>query len=179
VTGVPDGRVAAVLLLQVQSVFWTPSLGGCELRKAISTLVVACAFVAGASGVAQAASAHAKPTRCGTKYTPSCTTPKITNKALSPNCVDAGPSYKLPTFTFVSNAGIKKIQVSLGSQTIKVITFPGQGKTQYSLNNVLVPTKGLQAGPQSVSVEVTDIANKSVSRTLRFSICQAKPVFTG
>ncbi len=87
--------------------------------------------------------------------------------------------FKLPTITFVSNAGIKKIQVTLAPRTIKLITFPGQGPTQYSLTNVAVPTTGLLAGAHSVSVEVTDVANKSASKTLRFSICQTKPVFTG
>lgn len=154
-------------------------MGGCELRKAISTLAIACAFVAGASGVAEAAKTHVKPTRCGTKYTPSCTKPKITHQAVSPKCVNAGPSYKLPTITFVSNAGIKQIQVMLGSKGIKTLTFPGQGKTQYSLKNVQVRTAGLQAGAHSVSVKVTDLTNKSAGKTLHFSICQTKPVFTG
>jgi hypothetical protein len=149
------------------------------LRKAISTLAVACAFVACASGVAEAAQTHVKPTRCGGKYKPGCTKPKITNTPLSPQCVDAGPAFKLPAITFVSNAGITKIQVSLAPRTIKLITFPGQGKTQYSLNNLSIPTTGLLAGAHSVTVEVTDVAGNSASKTLRFSICQTKPVFTG
>jgi hypothetical protein len=149
------------------------------LRKAISTLAVACAFVAGASGIAAAAQTHVKPTRCGGKYRPACTTPKITNKPVSPQCVDAGPAYKLPTVTFISNAGIKKIQVSLVPRTIKLITFSGQGKTQYSLTGLRIPTTGLLAGGHTVSVKVTDLTNKSASKTLRFSICQTKPVFTG
>ncbi|HEX3801312.1 MAG TPA: hypothetical protein VHV75_00585 [Solirubrobacteraceae bacterium] len=135
--------------------------------------------MAGASGVASAAQAHVKPTRCGGKYLPACTKPKITNKPVSPQCADAGPAFRLPTVTFVSNAGIKTIQVSLASRTIKLITFSGQGKTQYSLKGVSVPTTGLLAGGHSVSVKVTDITNKSASKTLRFSICQMKPVFTG
>jgi hypothetical protein len=149
------------------------------LRKAISTLAVACAFVAGASGVAEAAKTHVKPTRCGTKYTPRCTGPKISSKSLPPQCRDAGPTFTLPTITFVSNSGIKKIQVVMSPRTIKLVTFPGQGKTQYSLKGVQIPTKGLVAGGHSVSVTVTDIANKTASKTLRFSICQTKPVFTG
>ena len=157
------------------------SLGGFELRKAISTFVVACAFVAGASGVAEAAKPHLKPTRCGTKYTPACRPPLISNKTLSPQCVSAGPSVKLPTITFVSNAGIKKVQVLLGNppRTIKVVTFSGQGKTQFSLAGLNVSTTGLLAGGHSVSIKVTDIRSKTVSKTLHFTICTAKPVFTG
>jgi hypothetical protein len=154
--------------------------GGFELRKAISALVVASAFVAGASGVANAATAHVQPTRCGTKYTPACTKPVITNKTPSPQCAKTGPSYKLPNFTFVSNAGLAKIELVLdGSKVIKVVTFTGQGPTQDSLNGVSVPTTGLAAGEHTVTVTATDIAGKSSSKKLNFAICQAKPVFTG
>jgi hypothetical protein len=149
------------------------------LRKTISTLVVACALVVGVAGVAQAAQPQVKPTRCGTKYRPACTAPKITNKPLSPTCVAAGAGYKLPTITFVSNTGIDRIQVSVAPKTIKLITFKGQGVTQYSLKGLTVPTTGLAAGGHELTVTVTDLLNKTASKTLRFSVCQAKPVFTG
>lgn len=154
--------------------------GGFELRRAISTLAVACAFLAGASGVANAATSHVKPTRCGTKYTPACTKPQITNKTPSPQCATAGTSYKLPNFTFVSNAGLAKVEVVLdGSKVLKTVTFGGQGPTQDALNGLSVPTDGLQAGRHTVVVTATDIAGKSAAKTLNFAICQAKPVFTG
>jgi hypothetical protein len=154
--------------------------GGFELRKAISTLVVVCAFVAGASGVANAATAHVQPTRCGTKYTPACTKPVITNKMPSPQCSKVGSPFNLPKFTFVSNTGLAKIEVLLdGSKVIKVVTFSGQGPTQDALNGLSVPTTGLSAGQHTVTVTATDIAGKSASKKLNFAICQAKPVFTG
>ena len=174
-----DGRVPRGLLDAGAVCLIGYTAGGFELRKAISTFVVACAFVAGASGVAEAGATHIKSKRCNTKYTPACAAPKIHSKSLPPQCVSAGPAVKLPTITFVSNAGIKKIQVMLGTRTIKVVTFSGQGKTQYSLKGLMVSTAGLLAGGHNVSVKVTDVTNKTASKSLRFSICQAKPVFTG
>jgi hypothetical protein len=189
------------------------------MRKAISTIVIACAFVAGTSGVADAARSTVKPSKCGTKYTPSCkrcgtkytpsctkpkrcgtkytprctkpkrcgtkytprcTRPKFTNPPLNPRCRAAGSAYKLPTFTFVSNAGLRKIKVIFDDpKTLKVVTFKGTGPKQFKLNGVRVPTKGLNAGAHHVTVTAVDITSKSVSKTLRFMICQPMPVFTG
>jgi hypothetical protein len=162
------------------------------LRKAISVIVIACAFVAGASGVADATGSHAKT--CGTLYTPACkakpkkkhkpkpkpptTKPKVT-VPMSPGCKNAGQADTLPTFTFVSNAGLRKIKVVFQSKTLKVFNFKGKGPKQFKLIGVRVPTKGLKAGAHNVTVTAADVKGKSVSKTLRFTICQAKPVFTG
>jgi hypothetical protein len=153
-------------------------LGVLELRKAITTIAVACAFIAGASGVAEAAKSHVSLKRCGHRYTPSCTPPRIANKTPSPQCVSQGASYKLPTITFTSNAGLKKIQVVLGNRTIKMVSFKGSGPTKYSVQ-LPVPTVDLLAGAHSISVTVTDVRKKTVHKTLHFSVCQAKPEFTG
>jgi hypothetical protein len=158
---------------------WTPSQGGCELRKAISTVVVACAFVAGASGVASASQKHVATRRCGTKYTATCTVPKITNKPVSAKCISTGAAYTLPSMTFTSNSGIKKIQITEGGRTIKVISFNGQGRTQYTIKSLRLSTAGLNAGGHPITVKVTDIRGRSASKTLRFSVCVATPVFTG
>lgn len=151
------------------------------MRKAISTFVVACTVVAGASGVAAAAKPHVAGKRCDTTYTPRCHAPQITNKTLSPQCVSAGPSITLPKINFVSNAGIKKIQILLQNppRSLTVKSFKGQGPTQFSVTGLHVPTTGLLAGGHNITVKVTDVRNRSVSKTLRFSICTTKPVFTG
>lgn len=152
------------------------------MRKAISTVVVACAFVAGAAGVASASAVRAHGStkkRCGTKYTPACTTPKITNKPVSPKCVDVGSTYVVPTITLTSNSGIRKVQVQEGSHSLKSVTFKGQGVTQYSIKSLGLSTTGLASGAHSLSVKVTDIRGRSASKTFHFSICVATPVFTG
>lgn len=150
------------------------------MRKAISTVVVACAFVAGAAGVASASQkSHVSTRRCNTKYTATCTPPKIVSKPVSPKCISTGTGFKLPSITFTSNAGIRKIQVREGGRTIKLITFKGQGQTQYKLNGLSLATRGLGSGGHPVTITVTDIRGRSASKTLRFSVCVATPVFTG
>lgn len=149
------------------------------MRKAISTVVVACAFVAGASGVATAARVHVSTTRCGNKYTPACTKPKIKNKPLSAKCVSAGSRYTLPDITFTSNAGLRRIQVREGSKTLRTISFTGKGPTQFALKGLAVSTVGLNSGGHQLSVKVTDVKGKSASKALRFSVCVSTPVFTG
>jgi hypothetical protein len=161
-------------------------LGGCEVRKAIATLVVGCAVAAGASGVATAARPHVGGKKCGTKYTPACkkhhevfTKPRIVTPPVSPKCVNTGATYMLPKVTFTANAGIRTIQVREGLRTIKVVRFKGRGKTKYSLGGLMVATTGLSAGGHQLSVKVTDTRGRSASATVRFSVCVTTPVFTG
>lgn len=117
--------------------------------------------------------------RCNTRYTPTCTKPHIKTPPVSAKCVSTGSSYKLPKLTFTSNAGIRRIQVREGASTVKLITFHGRGPTQYSLNGLIVHTVGLGSGGHAITVRVTDVRGKSASKTLRFSVCVATPVFTG
>lgn len=150
----------------------------------ISTCAIACALFAGVSGVAEAKKpvkkSKASTALCGTTYTAACTAPTVTYTTPSPQCVDAGPAYKLPDFKFAANAGLAKVEVVLDDpQTIKTVNFTGTGPTQYTLKGVTVPTTGLAAGAHHVTVSATDDAGKNVSKTLRFTICQTKPAFTG
>ena len=149
------------------------------MRKAITTVAVAVAFVAGAAGVATAARSHVSTKRCGTKYTPACTIPNIKHPPVSPRCVSAGARYVIPNVTITSNAGIRQIQVTDVPKPIRTVNFTGNGPTQFVLKGVAVSTVGLSAGGHTVNVKVTDVKGKSASKTLRFSICVATPVFTG
>ena len=157
------------------------------MRKAITTLVVACAVAAGVSGVATAAGPHVSTKKCGTKYTPACRKqaakhfgkPTIKTPPVSPRCVATGTTYKLPSMTFTAPAGIRSIQVREGSKTVKTISFRGHGTTKYSLRNLVLHTLGLGAGGHAISVRITDAKGRSASKTLRFSVCVSTPVFTG
>ncbi len=153
------------------------------MRKAILTVAVAFALIAVTTGVADAASSSAKrhvlDTRCGNTYTPACHKPRISNKTPDPQCVDIGTAYKLPTISFTSNAGIKKITVLLGNKTIKSVSFSGQGPVKYAIKTLAVPTVDLLSGAHAVSVDVTNTAGATVHKTLNFSVCQAAPEFTG
>jgi hypothetical protein len=136
-----------------------------------------------AAGVADAAKSSVKhqvlTTRCGTTYTPACTKPKISNHSPDPTCVDSGTAYKLPTISFKSNSGLKRIKVLLGGKAVKTVTFKGQGPTTFKIKSLPVPTVDLQSGAHAIAVDVTDLNGKTVKRTLNFSICAAAPEFTG
>lgn len=157
------------------------------MRKAITTVVVGLAVAAGATGVATAAGSHVSTKKCGTKYTPACqkahkktfAKPTIKTPPVNAKCVNTGATYKLPTMTFKAPAGIRNIQVREGSKTVKTVTFRGSKTTSYSLRNLVVHTLGLGAGGHALSVRITDAKGRSASKTLRFSVCVATPVFTG
>lgn len=145
------------------------------MRKAIVAVVVAGAL----SAVIPALASGASSPRCGGTYTPTCRPPHLTFKTPGAACVKMGPTYKLPTLTFTSIAGIRRIRIVLGSKVLFNKRFSGEGPTQYTLKGRSVPTHGLAHGGHVVTITVTDIVGKSVSRKLRFVICKAAPVFTG
>lgn len=141
-----------------------------------------------------AAGSHVGGKKCGTKYTPACqkhhrrhhhkpkppvfTKPTIKAPPVSPKCTDTGGTYRVPTITFTAAAGIRRIQVREGSRTIKLLTFSGH-RTKYPLRGLTVRTAGLGAGGHQLSFKITDAQGRSASKTLRFSVCVATPVFTG
>lgn len=140
-------------------------------------LFIACA--AGVLAVALSGLASGATARCNTTYTPTCTGPAIGNVTLSANCRNSGAVVRLPNITFRSLPGIRSITVKQGSRTIKTKSFKGQGPQRFTLKNVLIHTAGFGPGVHTVTITVKDVRGKKASRTLRFSICRVKPVFTG
>jgi hypothetical protein len=124
------------------------------------------------------ARAHVSTTRCGNKYTPACTAPHISHSPISGKCVSGGSTYTLPNLRFTSNAGIRKIQIREGSRTLKVIKFKGQGPTQYTLKSLAITTLRLAAGGHPITVKITDVKGRSVSKSISFSVCEATPKIT-
>jgi len=153
------------------------------LKKLIVTAgVVAVSALGAVSSASAAGTQHPQVgiKKCGTgTYAVACTSPKVsTSSSLKPGCVNSGTSVKLPTFSFTANAGIKKITVTITKRTLKTVSPKGE-PTTYKLKNVAVPTVDLASGAHSVTVKVTDGKGKTASKTLHFSVCVAKPVFTG
>lgn len=137
--------------------------------------------LAGALAVAIASIASgATGARCGTRYTKACTPPRFTI-VLSPGCHKAGGAVTLPATTFTSVAGIRRIDVTFNFAPLKTIRFSGSGPQQYTLRGLKVSTQGLKAGIYPVTVTITDVRNKVLTRTVRFSVCRpaTKPIFTG
>lgn len=144
------------------------------MRKVLSTLLIAGAMILAAASLASGASGK----RCGTTYTKPCTKPVITTHAIPPSCKAPGKSFTLPTIKFSSNAGIRKIKITLGSKVLKSKTFSGRGPTHYTVKGLKVSTKGLK-GSHTIKVFIKDVNGRTASRTLRFHVCTVKPVFTG
>lgn len=144
------------------------------MRKVLSTLFIAGAFVLALTSLASGASGA----RCGTLYKPPCTKPTITVHSLPPACTKPGSTITLPNIKFSSNAGIRKVMVKLGSKVLKSKTFTGRGPTHYTIKGLKVSTKGLK-GAHTITISVKDINGRTASRTLRFRVCAVKPVFTG
>jgi ribosomal protein L28 len=107
------------------------------------------------------------------------TTPKIVNNPPSAKCVNTGGKYKLPKVTFTSNSGIRSVQVRTGAKTVKTVSFPGKGASQYTLNGLSIATLGLASGGHDVSLRVTDVKGRAATKTLHFLVCVSTPVFTG
>jgi hypothetical protein len=122
---------------------------------------------------------HVSTTRCGNKYTPACTKPKIKHPPVSPRCVSAGTRYEVPTITITSTAGLRRIQVLDAPKPVRTITFTGRGPTQFALKGLGVSTVGFSSGGHLIVVKVTDVKGKTASKVLRFSVCVSTPVFTG
>ena len=161
------------------------------MRKLIVMLCLAAALMVGVASGAQAAGQKAhRHARCAAsvkvhknQYLPMCTNPRINFKTPSAQCVKGLLPYKLPELTFVSNAGIRSIRLELiPPHLLKLVTFSGEGKTQYRLKGFTLNLHGLKAGVHHIKVQVKDVRGKTVTKTLRFTVCTvhtATPVFTG
>jgi hypothetical protein len=145
------------------------------MRKFLFTIFLVGAVAVAASSFASGATV----VRCGTKYTKACTKPAVAVKSLAVACHNTGAKFALPNVTFTSLPGIRSVRVQVGSKTVRLATFGGQGPQQYKLKGVSIQTAGLGSGVHTVTITVTDVKGKKVTRTLRFSICRSVPVFTG
>src|SRR5437588_9659028 len=120
------------------------------MRRAFKPLLGAVAIFAVSAGIAQGIT----PPRCGTLYTPACTSPHLSG-VISAACKPAG-SVLHPSVTATSNAGIRKVTVSFRGHTLASRHFNGQGPTS-SRVRFAVNTTGLAPGGYPVKVLVTDI----------------------
>lgn len=143
------------------------------MRKVLFTLLIAGALAVGVSSLA----IGAQGARCGTLYTPTCTKPHITARP-PVGCRKPAKTFTLATIRFSSNAGIRRVTVKLGSKVLKSKKFSGRGPTHYTIKGLKVSTKGLSTGGHTITVTVRDVKGKTVSRTIRFTVCPP-PKFTG
>ncbi len=145
------------------------------MRKVLLTLVIACVAVLAVAGLASGATKK----HCGTLYTPKCRKPTITVRHIPPQCKKPSSTFTLPTVKIHSIAGIRKIQITVGSTVVYTKSFKGIGPQNWTIKGLKVSAKGLAKGGHSVKIFVKDINGKTASDTLHFTVCAPKPVFTG
>jgi hypothetical protein len=149
------------------------------MRRFIFPLLGVVAILAlGAIPAASASKGHARPhiVRCGTLYTPACKKPTIVvhSKVV---CEHTGTTIHFP-ISLHGNAGLRKVVIKVGGRTITTKKFKG-GPVNRSLV-VAVNTRGSKPGLFTLTVAITDVRGKTVTRTAHFTICKPKPpVFTG
>jgi hypothetical protein len=120
--------------------------------------------------------AHRNPPKCGTLYKPPCRKPTIVVQSRVA-CVKTGTILRFP-ITVRGNAGLRTVTVKLGSRTIRVVRFKNRPTRRSFV--VAVNTRGSKPGIFTLTVRVTDVRGKSVTRRAHFLICKPKPpIFTG
>ena len=145
------------------------------MRKVLYTSMGAAAVVIASASIAAAAS----PALCGTRYTPRCTGPTISHIPVSVACHAPASKIHLAAFTASANAGIKKITVTVHSQTVTILSVNGNGAKKKTISGLTINTVGLAAGAHTITIKVVDNRGKTVTTTYHFAICKPKPIFTG
>jgi len=148
------------------------------MRKFILALAGAVALVALTANLAVGASRRAKdpaPTRCGTLYTPPCKGPAAVVRSKIA-CQNSGTVLRFPV-SASGSAGLREVTVHFGGKTIKVVHYTG-APLKKTLT-VVINSKGFKPGLYSLTVKVTDVLGKTVTKVAHFTICTPKPVFTG
>jgi hypothetical protein len=118
----------------------------------------------------------AQPTvRCGGLYKPPCRAPVVISRSVVA-CQNTGTTISFP-IRLHSSAGLRSVVVRVDGKKIKSKKFSG-APTDASFR-VRVSTRGFKAGLHTLATKVTDTRGKSKSKSVHFSICKPKPVFTG
>ena len=150
------------------------------MRRLLISLVGVFAVFAMTASLASSASrpqnaAHASAIHCGGLYQPPCTAPVVISRSVVA-CQQTGTTLTFPV-TLRANAGLRGATVRFRGKKVKSKKFPGNPTS--AKFKVTVHTKGLKAGLFTLSTKVTDTRGKSATKSVHFTICKPKPVFTG
>lgn len=143
------------------------------MRKVLLMLAGVCAMALAATSLASGATTA----KCGTLYTPKCTKPTIHERPLPPRC-DRTRTLTLPPIHAHAIAGIKKLEVTLGSKVLYEKTFKGNNTQNYTIKHLKFSTKGVSPGVHTIKEKVTDVNGRTATHTEGFRVCQP-PKFTG
>jgi hypothetical protein len=148
------------------------------MRKLILSLIAVSALFAMTASLASSrtiVSAARAPRRCGGLYQPPCKKPTVITRSIV-SCQQTGTILDFP-ISVHANAGLSRATVRRGGKTIKTKKFPGN-PTDASFS-ATVNTHGFGPGLFTLGVTVTDTRGATASKTVHFTICRPKPVFTG
>lgn len=149
------------------------------MRKVFFMLLAAFAVLAVtanlAAGASKRPSAHASVVRCGGLYQPPCIAPTVIARS-AVACRNTGTTLTFPVSVHAI-AGLANASAKYKGKTIKKVTF--KGSPQNGHFTVVISTRGNKPGLFKLTVRATDTRGKSASRTVHFTICRPKPVFTG
>lgn len=137
-------------------------------------LVGLCAVALAATSLASGATTK----HCGTLYTPKCKKPVITTRHLPGRCDAPTKTFTLPAIHDYAIAGLRKVEVTLGSKVLFEKTFKGTGTQSYTIRHLKVHTASLASGGHTLKIKATDVNGRTTTRTERFTVCP-RPRFTG
>lgn len=150
------------------------------MRKVLFTFLAAVAVLAAtasfAAGASHRPSAHVSVIRCGqTIYQPPCVGPAVVARS-AVACRNTGTILRFPVSAHAI-AGLASASAKYKGKTIKKVKFTGSPQNGHF--TVVISTKGNKPGLFTLTVRATDTRGVSASRTVHFTICRPKPVFTG
>jgi hypothetical protein len=141
------------------------------MRKLLISLIAVSGLFAMTASLASSAPPQGK---CA--QNPIYCAPPAVSAASIVNCEHAGTTLKFP-ITAHAQAGLKSAIVKFRSTTIKKKSFPHHPNT--ARFTATLSTRGFRPGLFRLSTTITDTLGKKASRSVHFTICKPKPVFTG
>jgi hypothetical protein len=156
------------------------------MRKFLISLIAVSALFAMTAGLASSAtnarSAAATPPKCSPSstsplaiYLPPCKAPTVGAASLV-SCQQTGKTLHFPISAH-ANAGLRSALVRFRGKTIKKKTFPSHPINAHF--TATLSTRGFKPGLFTLTATATDVRGKKASRSVHFTICKPKPVFTG
>lgn len=141
------------------------------MRKLLISMIVVSALFAVTAGLASSAPPQG-PCAVNKIYCP----PPSVHVASIVACQQTGRTLKFP-IRVTAEAGVKKVRVRFGGRTVKTKSFPREPNT--ARLTAQLSTRGFRPGLFRLTATVTDAHGQTASRSVHFTICKPKPVFTG
>jgi len=141
------------------------------MRKLLISLIAVSALCGVAASVASSAPPQG-PCAVNAIYCP----PPALHATSIVACQATGKTLRFP-ITANSAAGLQSGLVRFRGRIIKKKSFPSHPNTAHF--TATLSTRGFKPGLFRLTASITDTLGKTASRSVHFTICKPKPVFTG